>query len=79
MKARIPILAASGSLAIVASPANAGVHTTDAVRQLQFVVMGDGGGGGIAPTRRAPAALNRGVTKPPWKTPNRWQVWRNSI
>lgn len=77
MKARILVVTVVGSLVLVASPAYAGVRGTQPSRQLQSVVIGDGGS--VAPIRRAPTAFAYHLAKPPWKAPNHDQVTRDAI
>ena len=74
MKARILILTVVGSLVLAASPA----YGAGPARQLQFVILPDGG---VAATSvyRAPTATAHRVVKEPWEAPNRWQVARDSI
>ena len=85
MKARILILTIVGSLALAASPAYAGSNT----RQLESVILSDGGSPASAAGRAPTASSHRSksthparvthVTKLPWESPNRSQVTRNSI
>ena len=74
MKARILTLTVVGSLFLAASPA----YGAGPARQLQFVILPDGGVAATA-AHRAPTATAHRVEKEPWESPNRWQISRNSI
>ena len=74
MKARILILTVIGSLVAAASPA----YGAGPARQLQFVILSDGGGVATS-AHRAPTATAHRAAKEPWEAPNRSQVARNSF